>query len=319
MKRVVLVCSIVSICSLPSGVSNAAENDGAASDRLYDRRNIPLVPVPAPDDPLPYDEIIWPWKMGLGHWGWGPARRNAYSTMTTWSNANPSTSADVSFYTDYGPGHRFLPQVDEARVIDVRTEDAAVLEHLKYFPEVRELRITSGHIGLDYTSLEDSLSVVRYCPHLTKLEVRSERRHRALPRIPISEESMKGIGSLQVLRFLRLVHLDVDNDDLEHLAGMKNLLYVELTNAQVTSKAFQTIATWPRIRYLKLNGLDFDQPLDEPTAKALDALVGRVELLWMNLSDTDHLHTRIHPSLEEPFRKIRANAHLARQPKPKEK
>lgn len=317
MKSGRLLRSAAFVYILACGLLQAADDSRPPVEPLY-YGSIPLVRAPGPDDPLPYDEIIWPWEMGLGDWGWGNARWSAYGAMSTWSNANPSTPATVLFYTDYGPGHRFAPEGHKARVIEIRTTDARVLEHLKYFPEVRELRITVQRL-FDPTRcvpLDDALSVLHYCPHLTKLEVWSERREAASPRIPISAESMKGIGSLQVLRFLRLVQLDIDDDGLKHLAGMKNLLYLELTNANVTSKAFQTIATWPRIRYLKLYGLDFDQPVDDRTAKALDSLVGRIELLWMNPDDTDNLHTRIHESLDAPVAKIRANACLARQPKP---
>ena len=286
-------------------VRKAAEDDRPAVEPLY-FSGIPLVRVPGPDDPLPYDEIIWPWEMGLGDSGWGQARWRAHSSMT-----RPSTPAEVSYRTEYGPGHRFNPWRDKARVIGVlRLKDAAVLDSLKYFPEVRELRIRTS------VPLDDALSVLHYCPHLTKLEVWSDSIHGAAPRIPISAESMQGIGSLRALRFLRLVQLDIDDDDLKQLEGMENLLYLDLTNAHVTSAAFQTFATWPRIRWLTLHGLDFNQPVDDPTAKALESLVGRVELLRMNPRDTYDLPTRIHESLEAPFRRIRANAHLAREPRP---
>lgn len=314
MRCLVLLYTIAPLCVLgcylPEAAENildAAENEHPAVEPLF-HRDMRLVRVPGADDPLPYEEIIWPWEMRLVHlgMGWAPARRSAYSSMT-----RRSTPAEVSFYTEYGPGHRFDPERDKARVIEVmRLKDVAVLDSLKYFPEVRELRIWTT------VPLDDALSVLHYCPHLTRLEVWTDSIHGAAPRIPISAESMQGIGSLRSLRFLRLVQLDIDDDDLKHLEGMESLLYLDLTNAHVTSAAFQTFTTWPRIRWLKLYGLDFNQPIDDPTEKALESLVGRVELLWMNPDDTDDLPTHIHESLEAPFRKIRANAHLARQPKP---
>lgn len=312
MRRLGLLYAIALLCVLGCYVPEAAENvlDTAENERpavepLY-YYGVPLVRVPGPDDPLPYDEIIWPWEMGLGDSGWGQARWRANSSMI-----HPSTPARISFYTEYGPGHRLNPWRDKARVIEVvQIRDVAVLDSLKYFPEVRELRVGTS------VPLDDALSVLQYGPHLTKLEVRNHRIHGAAPRIPVSAESMQGIGSLRSLRFLRLVQLDIDDEDLKHLEGMESLLYLDLTNAHVTSAAFQTFATWPRIRWLKLYGLDFNQPIDDPTARALESLVGRVELLRMNPRDTDDLPTHIHESLEAPFRKIRANAHLARQPKP---
>ncbi len=308
MNRFVLFFTIAFIY-VACGVDEAAESDQPAIEPLYDYGRIPLVRVPGPDDPLRYDEIIWPWEMNLGPCGWGNARTNAYSSMSTWSNANPSKPAQVSIYTDYGPQHRFTPDVDKARIIRVQTKDCDVLDLLKYFPEVRELTITTS------APLDDTLSVLHYCPHLTKLEVWGESHGPASPRIPIAERSMKGIASLKVLRFVRFVNLDIDDNELKQLSGMKTLLYLDLTNANVTSKAFQTVATWPRIRYLKLYGLDFDQAVDEVTAKSLESLVGRIELLWMNPDDTENIHTQIHESLEVPFQRIRENSHLARQPK----
>jgi len=312
MRRLVLLYAIALLCVLgcyvPEAADNvldAAENERPAVEPLY-YYGIPLVRVPGPDDPLPYDEIIWPWEMGLGDSGWGQARRHAHSTMT-----RPSTLAEVSFYTEYGPDHRFDPERDKARgIVVVRLKGIAVLDSLKYFPEVRELRIWTT------VPLDDALSVLHYCPHLTRLEVWSVQSRGGQIHGAISAESMKGIGSLRSLRFLRLVQLEIDDEDLKHLNGMENLLYVDLTNAHVTSAAFQTFATWPRIRWLKLYGLDFNQPIDDPTAKALESLVGRIELLWMNPRDTDDLPTHIHQSLQAPFQRIRANAHLARQPKP---
>ncbi len=313
MRRVVLPYAVAFVfvlgCNVPRNaedVRKAAENDQPSVEPLYDR-HVRLVRIPGPDDPLAYEEIIWPWEMGLGDPGWGHARWRAHSSMTR----PPSRPAEVSFYTKYGSGHQFNPWRDKARLIEVvQIRDAAALDSLKYFPEVRKLRIWTT------VPLDDALSVLHYCPHLTKLEVWSDSIHGAAPRIPISAESMQGIGSLRALRFLRLVQLDIDDDDLKHIEGMENLLYLELTNAHVTSAAFQTVATWPRIRWLKLHGLDFNQPIDDPTAEALESLVGRVELLWMNPRDTDDLPTHIHQSLEAPFQRIRANAHLARQPKP---
>jgi hypothetical protein len=312
MRRLVSLYASTLACFLGCNVAgtaehvvSSAERDRASVERLY-YEGIPLLRVPAPDDPLPYEEIIWPWEMGLGYWGWQQARVHAHSRMI-----RSSTPPQVSFYTEYGPGHRFDPERDKARVIVVsRLKDVAVLDSLKYFPEVRELRISTT------VPVDDALSVLHYCPHLTRLEVWSAQRRGGQIHGAISAESMKGIGSLQSLRFLRLVQLEIDDEDLKHLEGMENLLYLELTNAHVTSAAFQTLATWPRIRWLKLYGLDFNQPIDDPTANALESLVGRVELLWMNPDDTDDLPTHIHESLEAPFRKIRANAHLARQPKP---
>jgi hypothetical protein len=196
----------------------------------------------------------------------------------------------------------------KARRIEISTTDPSVLDNLKYFPETRELQI------LAYCSLDDALSVLQYMPHLTRLVVFNQQFSQGKP-VAVSEGSMRGIGSLQVLRFLRLNGLDIEDDGFRHLAGMKNLLYVDLTNAQVTSKIFQTIATWPRIRYLRLYGLDFDQPLDPVTARALDSLAGRVAILDMNPYDTDAVNTRIHKSLAAPFAKIWENAKLARQPR----
>jgi hypothetical protein len=224
---------------------------------------------------------------------------------------HPASRVSLEVYTEYTD--KGMPQDSravstKARRIEISTTDPAVLDNLKYFPEVRELQI------LAYCSLEHTLGVLHYMPHLTSLEVSNEQVSQG-KRVQISEESMRGIGSLQVLRFLRLYGVDIDDDGFRHLEGMKNVLYLELTNAQVTSRIFQTLATWPRIRYLKLYGLNFDQPLDPATARALDSLAGRVEILAMNPDDTDDLNTRIHESLQRPFRQIQEKRYLARQRK----
>ena len=59
---------------------------------------------------------------------------------------------------------------------------------------------------------------------------------------------------------------------------------------------------------------DFDQPLNDSTARAMESLVGRLELLWTNEGDLEAAPAEIHESLEAPIAKIRANSHLARQP-----
>ncbi len=289
--------------------SNKTELESPGAPRLHDSSGRPLLPVPGPDYPLPYDEIIWPWHLDGD---WISMRRNALLRMRGWTNMHPSSQVSVEVYTDYtdkGMPQDFRPVRTKARRIEIRTSDPAVLDNLKYFPETRELLI------LAYCSLDDALSVLHYMPHLRRLEVFNQEYHQGKP-VRLSEESIRGIASLQELRFLRLYALDVDDDGFRHLAGMKNLLYMDLINAPVTSKIFETIATWSRIRYLKLYGLNFDQPLDSATARALDSLAGRIAILDMNLYCTDDIATRIHESLEAPFRKIRANAHLARQPRP---
>lgn len=291
--------------------SGNAELESPARLPLYTDSGIRLLPAPSPDDPLSYEEIIWPWEMRMGDEDWGKKRRYAYSSMRYWSNDHPSASVTAICYTDYtdkGMPELFSAEFGKARRFEITTTDPAVLDNLKYFPETRELRIQSD------APLEDALTVLHYMSHLTRLEVWNQQHHQG-KRVKVSEKSMRGMGSLQVLRFLRLYGLDIDDDGFRHLEGMKNVLYMELTNAHVTSKIFQTIATWPRIRYLKLYGLDFDQPLDPATARSLESLVGRIEILAMNPDDTESLPTRIHESLEAPFAKIWERSHLARQPK----
>jgi len=276
---------------------------------------IPLVAFTPPDAGVAYDEVVWPWELGIGDWGWGKARRSAKGRIEQWQKGG---NGGWSFHARHGPMPDFLPQQTSVyKVFASRVKEISVLDELKYFPEIRELKIQIGYDSREDLSLGDALAVLRYCPYLTKLEIYGESFSSTLapPKTGISEESLKAIGTLTQLRVLRFYELDVDDDELQHLAGMKNLLFFDLNHASATTKVFPVIATWPRIRYVKLCGCDLDQPLNDSTAEAMESLVGRLELLWTNEGDLEAPETKIHESLEAPIAKIRANAHRARQPR----
>lgn len=297
-------------------ISLADEHDAAKEvvEGPVSFRSGQLLPsAPGPDDPLSYDEIIWPWELGVGETAWGRARSAAQRRIKYWDRMQPSREARVvcTYYTKYGPQEHFSANHDKAVAIHLRTNDAAVLDNLKYFPELRELRI------LTEDSIGDALAAVRYCPHLTKVRIASSAHGSTTmpPPVNISKRSMKAIGSLSELRSLRLLHLDINDSEFQQLAEMKNLLFLDLEDAAVTSKAFQTIESWPRVRYLRLHGLDLDQELHEKTAKSIAALVGRIETLQTNegSQDIEDRSMRIHDSLKPLFEKIRENGHLARR------
>jgi hypothetical protein len=186
----------------------------------------------------------------------------------------------------------------------------SILAELKYFPEVRELGVTTSSRAKD--SVGDALTVLAYCPYLTHLTLRGKMGPTNEPPITgLSENSLKAIGTLTELQVLRLYDIDIGDDKLKHIAGMKNLLFLDLNHVNATSEIFPVIASLPRIRYVKLCGCDFDQPLNERAARALESLVGRLELFWTNEGDLEAAETRIHPSLETPITKIRAARNIA--------
>ncbi len=300
-RRVLFILLVVCFAFAAHAVSVGAEEREDRPERLR-YRGQPLVEIPDADDPIPYEEIIWPWEMRLGDIGWGQARASAYDRMRAWGNDHPGKEVRLSVSTQYGPEARFLATQQNARIIKLTTNDAAVLDQLKFFPEVLELRVT-----LD-VAIDDALEVLRYCPHLTKLEVWSMDHPPVFKRLPISEKSLAAIGTLKRLRFLRFVGIDIADDEFSRLKGMENVLYLEASHLAITSRSFQTIATWPRIRYVKLYGLDFDQVPTEATLDSVDSLVERVDLLITNSGDTEEPETRIHPSLEPHFSKKRADS-----------
>ncbi|MFW6114449.1 MAG: hypothetical protein ACOC7K_01780 [bacterium] len=321
MHRIPLLSLIIVFGGSNVGLAQGEKMKGRPADlEPLEFSSIELVPVPGPDDPLPYDEIIWPWEMDLGdrgrglkNSGWPAARRHAYQRIENWSNDHPGVKVWSAFGSsdaraDFGPDRGFSPTRYKAQAIRLLTEDASVLQYLRYFPEVRDLRI------ITLAPLDDSLTFLYYCPHLTELRVKD--RNSPVGSISISKESVKAIAFLKELRLLSLHGLEIDDEEFEQLQGMSNVLYLNISYTRVTSKAFTTIASMPRIRYLKAHGVDFSDAPDDAILEALEALRGRIEILALNPDelDTSYPPTKIHQSLEAPFQRIRDNAYKARLP-----
>ena len=271
--------------------------------------------IPRPNDSISYDEIIWPWKDtdGVGQWhSWHEARKSLGNRLESWRGVGKMwvfKSTDGSIQQDFSPASQNSYAIDIFIRLEKETEAVGMLDNLKYFPEVRELRIQSN------VPLGNHLASLYYCPYLrtVKIHYTTSRRDAEGQRIGIGEESVKAIASLTELRELSFIRVGVCDKELESFKAMPNLLYLDLNTTSVTSKSFQTIATLPRIRYLELFGNNYDQELDEATRKALESLVGRIEYLWENSGDTVRPCTKIHASIEPLFDEIQKNGYRVRQ------
>lgn len=269
--------------------------------------------IPGPGDSIAYDDIVWPWMMGgsgTGDWH-GVRRYRVGPTIKAWRD--PATWKIWKFKSEDGSVlENFQPADQKVHAIEIRIqprkepEAMEILEQLKYFPEVREVYIRTT------LPLENHLASLRYCPYIRRLKIDGVSKQRGLRR-SIGKESVKAIASLAQLRELSFISIDIDDEDLEHFEGLPHLLYLDLDHTSVTSKSFQTIATFPRIRYLKVYGNNYDQELDETTKKALESLTGRVEYLWDNWSDTVNPCTKIHASIKPLFDEIQKNGYRVRQ------
>ena len=272
--------------------------------------NLPLIPWP--NNSISYDEIIWPWKDtdGVGKWhSWHEARKSLAGRLESWRGGGRVwvfKSADGSMQQGFSPASQNAYAMDILIRSSEEPKAIGILDDLKYFPEVRELRIRTA------IPLENHLASLYYCPYLRTLKIDGISKERDVRR-SIGKESVKAIASLAQLRELSFISIDIDDEDLECFEGLPNLLYLDLNNTSVTSKSFQTITTLPRIRYLELFGNDYDQELDEASRKALEALVGRVEYLWENSGDTVRPCTKIHASIQPLFDEIQKNGYRVRQ------
>jgi len=290
-------------CTGTTSVEEPRHGASPSIERLVDQ-GMALVPFTPPNTGLSYDEVVWPWEFRIGDPGWGSARWKAKGRAEQWAKK--------------GNGRWHYPSTDPRdmvrRIHVAEAMEFSILDELKCFPEVRELTISTNYHPID-AGMGDALTVLRYCPYLTHLTIEGKPGSTAdPPTTDLSKESLKAIGELTQLRVLRFYDVDVDDAKLKHLGGMKNLLFFDLNHATATSDVFRIIATWPRIRYVKLCGCNFDQPLNDRTSQAMESLVGRLELLWTNEDDLEAAPTKIHKSLEAPIAKIRANSGLARQP-----
>jgi hypothetical protein len=250
---------------------------------------------------------------GTGDWH-GVRRYRVGPDITVWRNSVDLKiwkfkSEDGTVLEDFRPGDQKVHAI-EIR-IQPREEPKAIeiLEQLQYFPEVREVYIRTT------LPLENHLASLRYCPYIRRLKMDFllGGNDATGKRIGIGEESVKAIGTLTQLRELSFINIAINDKDLKCFKEMPELLYLDLTNTSVTSKSFQTIATFPRIRYLKVYGNNYNQELDEATRKALESLVGRVEYLWENSSDTVSPCTKIHASIGPLFDEIKKNGYRARK------
>lgn len=333
LSRTVCIGLFLACAALISSLSafgNAPKEEGIAKPEVGSRKeisgytpfaspprqsafNLPLIPWP--NNSISYDEIIWPWKDtdGVGQWhSWHVARKSVGNRLESWRGVGKMwvfKSTDGSIQQDFSPDSQNSYAIDIFIRLEKETEAVGILDNLKYFPEVRELRIQSN------VPLGNHLASLYYCPYLrtVKIDYPMGGSGSIGRRVGIGKESVKAIATLTELRELSFINISVSDKDLESFKGMPNLLYLDLNNTSVTSKSFQTIATLPRIRYLELHGNNYDQELDEASRDALESLVGRIEYLWENSGDTVRPCTKIHASIQPLFDEIKKNGYRVRQ------
>lgn len=206
-------------------------------------------------------------------------------------------------------GGRLRAEGDYAGAAFEGRYDASVLrEALPYLPgmERLQLELKPGQ-SLDAAEQIAQLAHLKAL-HIQQPDFKSDLFPEAAGRLSqnnpadITEEQMGKLGKLESLESLCVRNCRVTDAELVSLSKLRNLRILTLAHTNITSKSFQTIAKLPKIDEVAIYYQNLDQPIDEPTRRAVVSLNGRLR----NLTFGQWGETRIHPSLVAAIAEIKS-------------
>ena len=150
--------------------------------------------------------------------------------------------------------------------------DDQMLANIWRWPNLR--RISIGDLNVPCEVGDDGLRAIGRCRQLENLDL--EHAHDR-----VTDEGMKHLGNLMVLRVLNLMDSQVGDEAISHFQALTNLRALELSASDISDRGLQTLARLPALKNLRLAACK------QITDAGVASLAASSTIKWLDLAYTN--------------------------------